>query len=138
VWFPSAITASLLNILLNANFYPGSQRYQGGIQVARQMRQANVDWNNVYNYQKLSRVFDFYSMQWRPIVNDDQIRELRAMNKEVLLVVHMFPIEELAKNFSFEIVYEAADFEVAGLTLKFMNPATRNKVLDKFYLVRIH
>ncbi|MES2880578.1 MAG: hypothetical protein V4676_00420, partial [Bacteroidota bacterium] len=136
-WYPSAIAALLLNILLNANFYPRSQLYQGGMMVAKQMHNDGIDWSNVYNYKLITRWFDFYSRHWQPVVDDNGIRELQRLGKPVYLYVSDYLKTELDKSFSTRIIYQRPDFEVAGLTTKFINPKTRPSVTSVVYLVQV-
>jgi hypothetical protein len=45
--------------------------------------------------------------------------------------------EELGKEISYQVIKEFKEFHVTMLSLKFLNPATREKTLKKRYLVTL-
>jgi hypothetical protein len=137
IWYPSAVAALLFNFVANTNFYPKIDVYQGDAVLGKQMAQSNINWDHVYVYGNMRYVYDYYSRHWQPILTDEQIRQKKQNGEEVLLLTNEDNKQKLDQNFTTEVVYSAPDYQIAGLSLDFINPKTRPQSLSKYYLVRI-
>jgi 4-amino-4-deoxy-L-arabinose transferase-like glycosyltransferase len=136
-WFPSAVAITLLNILMNVNFYPKSQRYQGGLVLAEKLQAATFNWSNLYYYQHIVHWFDYYSQHWPLVLNNEEIASKRAKGEEVILYLDGFRKPELDRQFKTQVLMAQPNFEVAGMTGKFINPKTRKEACDSVYIVKI-
>jgi hypothetical protein len=136
-WFPSAVAITLLNILMNVNFYPKSQRYQGGLVIAEKLHASNFNWNNLYYYQHIVHWFDYYSEHWPLVLNNEEIAGKRARGEEVLLYLDGFRKPELDGQFKTRVLMVQPNFEVAGMTGRFINPKTRKEACDSVYIVKV-
>jgi 4-amino-4-deoxy-L-arabinose transferase-like glycosyltransferase len=137
IWFPSAVTILLLNFILNTNFYPKIDQYQGDAALGMKMKDKPINWNNVYVYQNMFYIYDYYSRRWQPMLTDDQIRQKKQQGQEVLLLTNDDDKRKLDQSFSTEIIYDAPDYHISGLSWQFINPKTRQQSLSHYYLVRV-
>ncbi len=124
----------LVFYLLNLNFYPSLLKYQGGNELAFSTKN-KIDAKNVYYWPGIySSSYDFYSAELR--------KELDTINlpstKPVWVMIQEKNMHELtAKGFTVKEIVSHPDFEITRLDLKFINPKTRNKKLNKLVLARI-
>lgn len=136
-WFPSAVAIALLNIVMNMNFYPKSQRYQAGMVIAEKLDASNFNWSNLYYYQRIVHWFDYYSHRWPLVLNDADIARKKAIGEEVILYVDNHRKAQLDGQFKTQTLLVQPNFEVAGLTGKFINPKTRLSACDSVYIVKV-
>lgn len=118
--------------LLNANFYPQLLKYQGGNELATAIK-GKVDPAKVYFWKEMySSSFNFYTATLRQQFSDSTYQPGQWL---------LFDIrsEEDIKNAGYKIGqrYEAIDFEITKLTLKFINPATREAKCTKMVLAEL-
>jgi 4-amino-4-deoxy-L-arabinose transferase-like glycosyltransferase len=118
--------------LLNANFYPQLLKYQGGNELAFAIK-GKVDPEKVYFWKGMySSSFNFYAATLRKEFTDSTYQPGQWL---------LFDIrsEEEIKNAGYELGqrFEAIDFEITKLTLKFINPATRESKCTKMVLVEL-
>lgn len=137
VWLPSAITILLVNVVLNTNFYPKIDQYQAGSSIALAAKQKGLPTEDIYLYHSLYRSFDFYLQDWRPMLNDDQIREKQKAGKPIYLFTNEEGLQKLKTQFRYEVVIPQPDFHITGLNGKFLNPATRAQSFSYAYLVKL-
>lgn len=137
VWYPSAIAILILNFLLNANFYPAIGKYQPGSAIAIAMKNNGISPEKVYNYISLDRPFDFYSMHWQPILTNEQITSKLQAGEEVIVYADDDKKPILEQTFRTRIIMQTPNYNIAGLTIKFLNPQTRKDSYTNAYLLKI-
>jgi hypothetical protein len=137
--FFSAATAISLNFLLNANFYPQLLKYQSGSEVAFYIKSKNIPAEKCFTFHEGSFALDTYSSNiwkygWEEMVPD-------SLNKYGDLWIytndegHNRITKTYPKNISEDKRYD--HFFITGLTLPFLNPATRQKELMNRYLIHL-
>ena len=137
VWFPSAIAILLLNFLLNANFYPAIGKYQPGSALAMAMKKNSINANKVYNYISLDRPFDFYSRHWLPILTNEQINNKLQSGEEIMIYADDDKKAILEQSFKTHVMIQTPNYNIAGLKIKFLNPATRRSSYGSSYLLGV-
>jgi 4-amino-4-deoxy-L-arabinose transferase-like glycosyltransferase len=138
------ITASaslFFNFLLYYNFFPQLLKYQGGNEMARQMSEKNISIpdEKIVLVDPNAHSFDFYRRYCHPLITPDEIQQ-----NDSTLTDHFFlmnrgerkTLEE--KGFRIEPVVIQRDYNVAKVSLKFLNMATREKRLDTLMLAKIY
>jgi hypothetical protein len=131
----SVTTMVVSFFLLNANFYPQLLKYQGGNQLAKEIK-GNVDPANVYFWKdNYSSSFNFYTAIERKQFTDSVFANGK---KPVWLLFDIHDKGEIKKaGYRIGMTYSVPDFEVTRLNLKFINPATRKKELTQMVLGEI-
>lgn len=130
----SVATMALVFFLLNSNFYPQLLKYQAGESLAT-ITKGKVNPADVYvlpNSYSASYVF-YSSSQFKRF--DDSLLQ---SGKKVWLLTEPGPLEKL-KEEGYETgqVYSATHFRITKLSLKFVNPATRDKECSSMMIVEI-
>ncbi|MDE3145667.1 MAG: hypothetical protein KGL19_16065, partial [Bacteroidota bacterium] len=135
---PKLLTISLftiigINIFLNIAFYPTLLTFQKGSAFANYINQNKIDKNKVVMLGgNIGHSLAFYSQHIYPIKSSNEIvqGDLVIAKKDSLPI-----IQQKFKNTS--IIRQVNSFSVTGLTLPFLNPATREKELEPYVLVLI-
>jgi 4-amino-4-deoxy-L-arabinose transferase-like glycosyltransferase len=130
----SVATMAFVFFLLNSNFYPQLLRYQAGKPLA-DLTRGKVDPADVYvRPYSYSASYTFYSSSLFKKFNDSLLQK----GKKVWLLTEPEPFEEIKKEgYKTGMIYSAAHFRITKLSLKFVNPATRDKECSKMMLVEI-
>ncbi len=120
--------------LLNTNFYPQLLQYQGGNELAFAARK-KTDVSNVYAWQDMqSSSFFFYIASIRKQFNDNAL----TGGKPCWLLFDARDENQIvAKGYKLGQRFEAWDYEITRLNLKFLNPATRKAQCGKMILAEI-
>ncbi|RKR12267.1 4-amino-4-deoxy-L-arabinose transferase-like glycosyltransferase [Maribacter vaceletii] len=129
-------SALLLNFVLNTHFYPSLLEYQGGSSMAQKIEKHNIPTDNIYKISsKFSWSLDFYNQ--KP-VNITTIKELK--NKHNYWVyctdADLIKIKESGLSWGKQLTVD--QFRITRLQAKFLNPATRKKVLNKMHLIHVY
>ncbi|MCG2460763.1 glycosyltransferase family 39 protein [Flavobacteriaceae bacterium F89] len=132
----SVCTAVLLNAILNLHFYPSLLEYQGGSTMAQVVAQNSIPVDNIY---KLSEghtwALDFYDK--KPLIISS-LKGIKQKN-DIWVYVTDDELEQLQKSgFDWDHQYTVDQFPITRLQAKFLNPNTRQRILDKRHLVHIY
>ena len=129
------VTAIALSFyLLNANFYPKLLTYQGGNEMARDLK-GKVDPAHVYFWPgTYSTSYNFYSGQLHQYFSDTVYRQ----KDTVWILAGDKDIPEMKKR-GYPILegFAHRDYQITRLKGTFINPARREEVLEKMVLVRV-
>ncbi|WP_394749814.1 ArnT family glycosyltransferase [Spongiimicrobium salis] len=132
----AAYSAILLNMVLNLHFYPSLLKYQGGSTMAKVIAKEEISTDNIY---KLSEAhtwaLDFYNKKPVKIISAEALEDMHS--------IWVYTTEEerkelREKGFDWDREHEVDQFRITRLQLKFLNNATRNRVLRKRYLIHIY
>ncbi|GAA4742253.1 ArnT family glycosyltransferase [Flavisolibacter ginsenosidimutans] len=130
----SVVTMLLLFYLLNTNFYPQLLRYQAGNELAFATKE-KVDakrvwfWPNVY-----SSSYCFYTAELRKEFTGSVLNQ----PSPVWIMTDNNGFNDLKqKGLPVLQTIQHADYEITMLQLPFLNPATRQKELNRMLLVRV-
>lgn len=132
-----AITVSVASVVLfffmaNTNFYPQLLSYQGGKPLADKTK-GIADPKNVYfwNY-TFSSSYNFYSASLRQVYNDS----LAGKNFWLIYQQWMRPQVD-SQNFVYGRSFSVPDYEITRMKKSFVDPATRDSVLDKMLMIEV-
>ncbi len=130
----SVATMAFVFFLLNSNFYPQLLKYQAGQSLAEHTKE-KVDPADVYVLpNSYSASYTFYSSSLFKKFDDSLLQQ----HKKVWLLTEPDPFEQLKKlGYQPGMIYPATHFRISKLTLKFVNPATRDRECSKMMLVEI-
>ncbi len=137
---PTAIGFALINLVINIYLYPELLKYQSAGQVGQYIAEQQIPHNQVFAYRTGGRSFDFYS--GRVLVPGPDPRfpafdSLRQMGT-IWYYTDGKGKEELDKEVPSAVVEKEYDhFRSSRLSLSFINPASRARVTEKRYLMRV-
>ncbi|MCG3166040.1 MAG: Undecaprenyl phosphate-alpha-4-amino-4-deoxy-L-arabinose arabinosyl transferase [Bacteroidia bacterium] len=136
------ITASLVtmigaNFMLSTHFYPTLLSYQSTVAAGRFIESENIPNEQFVCYISGGHSLDFYSRRIVPWIQSPQAINDKLQKGEVWV----FTNDEGKQNFEKEnllpdsvIIY--SDYKVTMLSLPFLKPAEREKMLKKKYLLK--
>jgi 4-amino-4-deoxy-L-arabinose transferase-like glycosyltransferase len=127
--FPSLCIALIFQFVFSLHFYPELLKYQSTSQAGKMIEAQNP--RDVFWYRKHGHALDFYSGRIIP--------ELSPSDRQALAPGSwVFTTGEGLKELDVRgIVNIFDDYPVTLLNKKFLNPATRESVLEKKYLVEL-
>ena len=129
----SVSTMILLFFSLNTSFYPRLLTYQGGNELAFATRE-KVDPATIYfEKNSYSPSFNFYTASLRKSFSDSLFHE----GKNVWVFTELKFLPAIEYHYLVGEKYEAARYWITRLSLKFLNPATRDKQCTKMLLVEL-
>ena len=132
----SVYSSLLLNVVLNTHFYPSLLDYQAGSSMAKVIKDNSIPVDNIY---KLSPAhtwaLDFYNQKPVTIASLSDIKD----KKDIWVYVSDEELKLLNdEGFDWDRQYSESQFRITRLQLKFLDPATRKKVLKKRHLIHIY
>ena len=128
----------VFGLLMGAFYFPAILKYQPGDDFGRYARQHRSSDNNYVAYFSEYGFADVFYAQQTPffIWNADQFGELLKQKKQLIVLTSPAGIDQLNEaHVRYKIIEQRYHFQVAKLTPGFLNPATRNGLCDKLYLV---
>ena len=131
----SVLASVVLNAGLNGYFYPRLLEYQAGSQIAERVRQEGLPVDVIYKLDaQFTWALDFYF--GRPV---EQItREGLDTGAPMWLYVTEEQRQQLGQEgFHWDRELSADQFRISRLQGRFLNPATREKVVRKRYLLHL-
>ena len=141
VIYLSAAALLLFNFMLNYNFFPQLLKYQGGNEMVKAMKERNISIANedIFLVEPNAHSFDFYSGYNHALVSPDEIdKKYPLLSKKYFLVNRGDRDLLLQRGYKIDTVISQPDYNVAKVSLKFLNPSSREKRLDTLMLVRIY
>ncbi|MGQ0740572.1 MAG: ArnT family glycosyltransferase [Bacteroidota bacterium] len=132
----SGIAVLVVAVFLNFSFYPDLLQYQSGNKAAAWM-------NKNYSGEPLGRMGIYFpSGEFYLDQQTYRMDEASISNKTFTKARFLFITEKEMKQLEqggagFEVIREFSEFHVTTLTLKFINPQTRDKELKKHFLIRL-
>lgn len=132
----SAFAAIILNMVMNIHFYPSLLKYQAGSEMAKLIKQENIPTDNIYKLsERYTWSMDFYNQNPVTISSIEGIRG----KSDIWIYATDEELKELSQNgFDWDQQYTKVDFRITRLQAKFLDPATRRKVLNKMHLIHIY
>lgn len=126
----------LLNGYMNAHFYPKLLEYQGGSNMAQEVKENNIPVDDIYKIsERHTWALDFYNQNPVNIISTSDLKEMKdvwvyATDDELGL------LEEQGFNWDNQITVD--QFRITRLQIKFLNPNTRQEKLNKMHLVHLN
>ena len=132
----SVLSCVLLNAVLNTHFYPTLLKYQGGSSMATLIAERNIPVNNIYKLSpRHTWALDFYNKKPVQITSIDGLEH----QKDIWLYATDTDLKVLRDSgFDWDRQHSVDQFRITRLQTKFLDPATRKKVLNKMHLVHIY
>lgn len=132
----SVCSSLLLNAVLNTHFYPSLLEYQAGSSMAETVAKNNIPVDNIYKISTHhSWALDFYN---KKPVKITSIEEL-SNKKNIWVYVDDLQLKELQNiGFDWDRQFTENQFRITRLQAKFLDPATRKKVLNRRHLIHIY
>jgi 4-amino-4-deoxy-L-arabinose transferase-like glycosyltransferase len=125
------------NAVLNSHFYPNVLRFQAGSELGRKVKEAGAVEGQLYSYQAgTPHALNFYS----------NLLVIETENFDTLIKKRncwVYTDESLLEQFKLnrpdvEVVARNGDYPVSMLKGKFLNPATRETMLEKRILLKLN
>ncbi|ASV29062.1 ArnT family glycosyltransferase [Maribacter cobaltidurans] len=131
----SVFASLLLNAVLNLHFYPNLLKYQGGSNMSKLIAENNIPVDKIYKIgNDHTWALDFYNKY--PV----QISTLTEIGnkKDIWVYVNSEELEKIRESpLDWDRQLTVDQFRITRLQGKFLNPNTRNKVVNKMYLVHL-
>ncbi|GLB54049.1 dolichyl-phosphate-mannose--protein mannosyltransferase [Neptunitalea chrysea] len=134
----TVLTSVLINITLNGYFYQNLLHYQSGKYMAEYIHEQLND-EQVYIVDKEYRwSLDYYSKQLVPNITIDELKHINT--PKLIATNHPEEIDEFisSTNLQTSIIKSFDDFRITRVSLKFLNPRTREKQVGKAYLLKVY
>ena len=113
-------------------------KYQAGKQAAEYIHSKNIPESQIYLLNYHSSAFDFYFGSTPPEINARKIIRLSELQEDIWILTNESGYEEVrSSGLSYQHVNEFDNYRVQILTMKFINPGSRDSVLGKIYLLKI-
>lgn len=144
--FAPFLVAVAANLIMNGHFYPTLLTYQTGSVVGKEVAQNHqselvsfyiYDLAPINEYNIFHSALDFYTARTTPVFHS--LDELKSQaSKAKLLYTDGQGLDSIkSSGLNHEILRTYQNFHVTGLTLPFLNPATRATETRPRYLVRM-
>ena len=130
-----AMTAILLNGIMNAYFYPSLLEYQAGATMANTIGENDIDPKNIYKVsQRHTWALDFYNREPVKIISVEALKNKKnvwvyADDKELQLLS--------SQGVAWDRKLSEKQFRITRLQARFLNPRTRQEVLNTMHLLHI-
>lgn len=131
----SVYSSLLLNGVLNTHFYPSLLKYQAGSTMAEKVSEHDIPVDNIYKIsERHTWALDFYNRNPVNIISKTEL-----MNKsDVWVYATDQELQELlGSDFHWHEQITVDQFRITRLQIKFLNPHTRSKKLNKMHLVHL-
>ncbi len=145
--FAPFVTAIAANLVMNYHFYPTLLTYQIGSVVGQKVAKDYQDKKDAFyiydleastNYNIFHSALDFYTQRTTPVIKSAEELKTTKKDKEILLYTDEQGLASLKTiDSQAEVLHSYQNFHVTGLTLPFLNPATRATETQARYLVRL-
>jgi 4-amino-4-deoxy-L-arabinose transferase-like glycosyltransferase len=146
--FAPFLVAIAANLIMNGHFYPSLLRYQIGSVVGHEIadnyskereRFFVYDLAPVTEYNIFNSALDFYTERTTPTLRSHDELKGKSESKATLIYTDEQGLTSLkSSGLRHEILRTYQNFHVTGLTLPFLNPATRSTETQARYLVRLN
>ncbi len=132
----SAISAIFLNAILNLHFYPSLLKYQAGSEMAKVVVENDIPVDKIYKIsERYTWAMDFYNQ--RPLIISS-LEDIRN-KKDIWVYATDGELRELNdQGFDWDRQYTKDQFRITRLQAKFLEPATRKRVIGKMHLIHIY
>jgi 4-amino-4-deoxy-L-arabinose transferase-like glycosyltransferase len=135
----SLITVLSSNILIACQFYPSLLKYQAGGQVAKEILAKEINPNNVFIYRLSARSVD---VKTHSVILEPSLPFIKE-KVEILYSIHVVTdyqgVLDLKSNgYNVEVISKKPNHAVSLITFNFLNPNTRDKTLEFYYLASVN
>jgi len=126
-----------INFCLNTQFYPKLLLYQAGNNAAKIVNSERIERNDVFMLEgRPSWSLDFYTERITPTVSISEVQ--KNVKDGQWLFLYGEQLEKLvAEGIQWSNMYEINHYRITRLSLKFLNPNSRDSNLEKGYLLQV-
>ncbi|RYD77899.1 MAG: hypothetical protein EOP55_08295 [Sphingobacteriales bacterium] len=123
-----------INFFLNIWLYPAILQYQVGSNVGRWIKEKQIPATQIFTYKdKLWHSLQFYANA--DFAHKDSTDAVLSGEYLITAKDHLPRLDSAKTNY--DIVYEMGSFKVSQLKLRFLNPASREKIVRPFVVIKI-
>jgi len=141
IFVSTLVTMLGVAFVLNAHFYPDLNPYQGRVLAGKYLKKNNIPRNDIMIYpQDVHKpTIDVYSDMLIPRTNhSSRIDSLLSTKSSLYVFTNKAGIDTLeTKNYRIEYEKTFKDYQISLLSLSFLNPGTRQSVLNDLYLLKV-
>lgn len=130
----------MANFFVNYNFFPNLLKYQGGNEIAAYMKSNNIQIpdSSIVMLDYHIHSFDFYRGHNHRILEPQRFDEFYPDVKDDYFIMNTAVRKQLVeKGYEVKPLVSVKDYNVAMLTLPFINPKTRNSKIDSLMLAKV-
>lgn len=129
----SVYSSLLLNGVMNTHFYPSLLRYQAGSTMAEKVAERKIPVDSIYKIsERYTWALDFYNKKPVNIITKSELDATR----NIWVYASDEELKELQyAGFHWHNQITVDQFRITRLQIKFLNPYTRSKILNKMHLV---
>lgn len=141
VVYISAMASLLFNFLMNYNFFPQLLKYQGGNEMAALIKKNKmaIPDSSIVLVETHAHSFDYYLGHVHAVAPMEEFEQLYPGLSDKYFLINKGDRDKLReRGYRIEPVISQKDYNVARMSLRFFNPATREKKLDTLILGRIY
>jgi hypothetical protein len=136
-FYRAGLASLAFNFYLNTFFYPDLLRYQSSSEAAFYINQKYPGAPSVH-FNSYAACFEFYAKNELIRADTNDIKNPSAIIKSGIMYASDDDLDFFRKNgIKYEVIKEFQEFFVTKLTFTFVNKKTRDKELQKRYLVRL-
>ncbi len=132
---PAFVMSIAIGLGLNLHFYPQLLPYQANASVGKWVVENEIQDGRFFGFATGGRALDFYAQRIIPWL-DDAASTINVIEPGVVIYANEACYKDLiARGYSPERELVLENFEVQRLSIKFLNPKTRNEATRKNYLM---
>ena len=138
LFVPSMGIMIVFSFLMGAFYFPAILKYQPGDDFGRYVKEHKTAEGSFVTYCYGLPYSDIFYAQQMPVStwDNDLLRRLLSQKKHLIISTTPFGIDQLNKlSVKYHIIQQGYHYQVSKLTGEFLNPASREKVCDKIYLL---
>ncbi|WP_019670265.1 ArnT family glycosyltransferase [Eudoraea adriatica] len=124
-----------LNAVMNLHFYPSLLKYQAGSTIAGIVAEKNIPVDQIYKISpRSSWAMDFYNQHPIKITETSNLSDIGA----IWVYGTDDDLQKLKESgYAWDEHYSAEQFRITRLQPKFLNPSTREQVLNHMHLIHL-
>ena len=132
----SAVSAILINAVMNLHFYPSLLQYQAGSTMARIVAEQSIEVKQIYKLSdRHTWALDFYNREPVKIID----RENLEKRDGIWLYTTDKELEQLREQgYDWDKQFSVDQFRITRLQAKFLNPKTRTTILNQMHLIHLY
>lgn len=130
----SLFTILTINLFLNSSFYPSLLRFQMGNVAGRWLYDLKIPTDKIFIYRFPElRSLHFYARA--NILHKDSAEMIQPGD---WIITDTINLQDLHKSgLNYEVIFKGKGYHVSRLTIKFLNPKSREKELSPYVIIKI-
>ena len=139
LFFASAVVFITFNFLLGAFYFPAILKYQPQNDFGRYAKAHELDGNFVCYNTVADFALTYYAEQKPEMIwSKEELKKKLSEKRDLLVYASASALRQLdEEHINYKTIEQRESYPVSKLTLKFLNPITRDSVCDKVYLLEV-